>query len=336
MPERTTAQAQLERILYLLPAAAREDGVRLDELARALHVTVKQLVSDINEVAARAYYHHAGSGDEFQIMLESDRVRVHTTGEFKRPVRLSGREALALGLGLRILAGETVGSQRSELLALATRLERSLAAPVQPIARAAPTREVLREAAPYAPPHVDEYEIDVGDDQYFATLADATRERRTLRIQYLKPGGDPAWRTIEPYRLVYANGSWYVLGRDADLDEVRTFRVDRVLEARILDSEFVVPSDFDATAHIRGDGRVFHKQEHTRAVVRYSPRVARWITERMQVEPDADGCVVVEHEVAEADWLVRHVLQYGAEAEVLSPDSLRADTRAAAERVLAS
>jgi proteasome accessory factor C len=338
MPERTTAEARLERILYLLPLAARKNGARLDDLARALQTTVQQLVSDINEVAGRAYYHRAGSGDEFQIMIETDRVTVHTTGEFQRPVRLSGLEALALGLGLRVLAGETEGTRRTELLGLATRLERSLTAPVQAIARSATTREVLHEAAPYAPPApppVDEFEIDVGEDRHFSLLADAAREKRSLRIQYLKPGSTPAWRTIEPYRLAYANGSWYVLGRDAELDQIRIFRADRILDAEILDVDFLVPHDFDARAYVRDDGRVFQKQDHTRAVVRYSPRVARWITERTNVEPDADGCVVVEHEVGDADWLVRHVLQYGPEAEVISPDSLRADTRAAAERVLA-
>jgi hypothetical protein len=33
----------------------------------------------------------------------------------------------------------------------------------------------------------------------------------------------------------------------------------------------------------------------------------------------ADGSLVVEHRMADAEWAVRHVLQYGADAEVLAP-----------------
>jgi predicted DNA-binding transcriptional regulator YafY len=58
--------------------------------------------------------------------------------------------------------------------------------------------------------------------------------------------------------------------------------------------------------------------------VRYSPQVARWLAERF---PGArrleDGAVEVTHRVVEPSWLVRMVLQYGAEAEVVGPASYR-------------
>src|SRR5690606_40411144 len=53
--------------------------------------------------------------------------------------------------------------------------------------------------------------------------------------------------------------------------------------------------------------------------VRYSPRIARWVEERAPCERREDGSVVVRHRVADPRWVVRHVLQYGAEAEVLEP-----------------
>ena len=58
--------------------------------------------------------------------------------------------------------------------------------------------------------------------------------------------------------------------------------------------------------------------------MRYSPQVARWLAERF---PNAKqlkgGAVEVTHRVVEPAWLVRMVLQYGAEAEVVGPAPYR-------------
>jgi len=59
--------------------------------------------------------------------------------------------------------------------------------------------------------------------------------------------------------------------------------------------------------------------------VRYSARVARWIAERDGVELDADGSLTMEHPLADVQWGVRHVLQYGPDAEVLEPADVRVE-----------
>lgn len=57
--------------------------------------------------------------------------------------------------------------------------------------------------------------------------------------------------------------------------------------------------------------------------VRYSPRIARWIAEREGKTLSADGSLEMEHPLADRAWAVRHVLQYGAEAEILAPADVR-------------
>src|SRR5688572_905887 len=117
------AADQLERILYVLPMAARGNGASFEELAHALNCDVATIIHDIEEATSRVYYHPAGTVDPFEIMIEAGRVRVHAPSDFKRPVRLSDREALALGLGLHALAAEAEVARRAEILALASRLE---------------------------------------------------------------------------------------------------------------------------------------------------------------------------------------------------------------------
>jgi predicted DNA-binding transcriptional regulator YafY len=57
--------------------------------------------------------------------------------------------------------------------------------------------------------------------------------------------------------------------------------------------------------------------------VRYSPKIAAWIREKGACEDLEDGSVAVRFPVVDPGWVVRHVLQYGAEAEVLEPASVR-------------
>jgi predicted DNA-binding transcriptional regulator YafY len=70
--------------------------------------------------------------------------------------------------------------------------------------------------------------------------------------------------------------------------------------------------------------------------VRYSPRIAQWIAEREEGETANDGSFVVDHPLADHDWAVRHVLQYGPEAEVLEPESVRAAVKVRLSRAAAA
>jgi len=358
-----TAQARLERLLYVFPAASRQGGATLDALAAALHVAPAELLRDLHEATARAFYLPPGAADQIQILTDGNHVQVFAGHDFQRPVRLSQRETLALGIGLRMLAAEAESPERERRLELAARLERSLAAPItlreaayeQRAPRAmpraqeplydldveAPARAYGAELPPPEPPvhapaaarsdFILEIEsdsgpaaIELGHDQFRGVFADAIREAKRLHILYLKPGdSEPRERALEPLRLVYANGRWYALARAAGEDRVRVFRMDRILDAKLSAARFETGS-FDAGAVTDEAGHVFAAADAVTARVRYSPRVARWILERTRAAANADGSVTLEHRVADADWLARHVLQYGADAQVEDPPELRA------------
>ena len=60
-------------------------------------------------------------------------------------------------------------------------------------------------------------------------------------------------RTVDPYSLYLMGGQWYVIGRDHDRDDVRTFRLDRmrgdVRFATRRERDFRVPPEFDPSAY---------------------------------------------------------------------------------------
>ena len=74
---------------------------------------------------------------------------------------------------------------------------------------------------------------------------------------------------------------------------------------------------------IVGQGRAFQSDGAGTLTLRYSARIARWIAEREGKPLAEDGTLTVEHPLADTDWAVRHVLQYGPDVEVLAPTSVR-------------
>jgi len=312
------ASEQLERILYILPMAARDNGVSFAELERALDCDRATILKDIGDATARVYHHAGGSVDAFEITFDSERVHVHAAHEFKRPVRLNAREALILGLGLRVLASETDVAQRARVLALAERLERDLATPrfdLQPAS-------VAREAAAFEP----RVGVSVGEDDLRSVFADAIEQRRLCVVEYMKPHAAPALRKLLPQRLIYGNGHWYVAGIDVALNEPRTLRLDRVISAELTEQQPETSAVAEQLSFYVAD-----EQDELEVRVRYSPRVARWIAEHNGAQLEGDGSIVITHRVADPDWLVRHVLQYAGEAVVETP-ALR---RVVAERAAA-
>lgn len=344
MTSGTTAADQLQRILYVLPAAVRDGGASLEDLADRLDVTEERVLRDLQEVTARSFYQRPGQAERLQIAVDGGRVSVWTAGEFQRPVRLSPREVLALDLALRARAivradgdddgggdrdgyrdahasapdGDRGGAEAR--LALARRLEAELAV-------AAEDDDLSELLA------VEGQAADDRADRVLGTLFRAAGERRRCHIRYLASGaGEPAWREVEPYVMVRADGRWYAVSKCREVEGIRFFRADRVLAVELEDATFEVPDGFDV-AEFLDDGHLYQPRDDLEVTVRYGSRVARWVRERGPVAERDDGSVEVTHSVSDLDWIVRHVLRYGPEAEVVDPPAVRRRVAGAARRM---
>ena len=66
----------------------------------------------------------------------------------------------------------------------------------------------------------------------------ARDEHRKLDILYSASAGEPSRRTIEPHQLVQAGRAWYLVAWCEKSKATRRFRVERILEASLLDQSF--------------------------------------------------------------------------------------------------
>ncbi|MDH6630338.1 putative DNA-binding transcriptional regulator YafY [Streptomyces sp. LBL] len=146
---------------------------------------------------------------------------------------LSDDEALAVLLGL--VAGRRAGLTTTEHTASETASAKIRRVLPKHIARRLDT---LLEALAFT----DQLgEFDTPDAGVLLTIADAVRHRRPVSIRYTDRDGRRSERTLHAYGIVAHAGRWYVTGKDTQIGEDRTFRLDRIADARTLPGSFEAP-----------------------------------------------------------------------------------------------
>src|SRR5918911_2852041 len=98
--------------------------------------------------------------------------------------------------------------------------------------------------------------VEVRDPDYtpelqgrLGKLEGAISKQRTVKFRYWSISRDEEReRTVNPYALFQDRESWYIVGRDLEIDEERTFRVSRIRGdirfATRRERDFRVPSEF--------------------------------------------------------------------------------------------
>ena len=315
-----TAQ-QLRRLLSILPHLADGEERTYEEIAECVGVDWETIRDDLWALSERDDA-PGGFVDGVQLFFGERGVSALST-HFKRPMRLTAGEAAALELGLAMLKGERSPEEHAA------------------IDRARQRVHAVRTPASDEPAlAIRHAEAAAGDSEYLARVSEAMRLGRKLRIAYRSSGEpDLRSRTICPFGVVAARAQWYVVAHCETSEAVRVFRLDRIEAVEVTTEPFVRPEGFSIDSVVRED-MVFQGEPPMWMRVRYSPKIAKWIAEHETGVAQEDGSLIVEHPVADVRWAVRHVLQYGPEAEVLEPSELReeiiARLRAIEERLQAS
>jgi predicted DNA-binding transcriptional regulator YafY len=223
------------RVLTLLELL-QSGGVRtLAELADRL---------EVDERTVRRYVNHL---IDLGVPVDSVRGRYGgyklSPGYRVPPLMLTDDEGLAVLLSL-------IAGRRSGLFAsIATASETATAK----IRRVLPTRiarrldAVLASLAFTSTPSESESAPDSG---ILLSVADAVQHRRPISFRYVARDGGRSVRTLHAFGLVSHWGRWYVTGFDPGVGEERTFRLDRIEDARTLHGTFQRPANHDAAERV--------------------------------------------------------------------------------------
>jgi predicted DNA-binding transcriptional regulator YafY len=203
--------ARLLSLLSLLQTPRTWAG---GELAERLEVTPRTVRRDVERLRELGYPVEADLGAHGGYRL--------VAGAAMPPLLLEDDEAVAVALGLRTIAMQGLpGLEDAGVRALA-KLGRSLPARLRYRVRALGSSALMWRPSGGA----------AVDPELLATLAGAIENRERVRMRYERRDGEEAPRHVEPVRLVSAARRWYLVAFDLERDDWRTFRVDRIRDAR--------------------------------------------------------------------------------------------------------
>jgi proteasome accessory factor C len=303
------AAVKLRRLLALIPPLGDGKAHEIAKVAKLAGTDVNTIFADLYSLSER-FGDPGGFVPGLQVWIESASRSVKLrASHFARTMRLTAPELCALDLGLAMLRAERPASEHRAIDGARARLKKALAK--------LPAAELQNGGAGH---HADLGAA--GDGEHLAVVRTAMRAHRKVRVVYRNADAtESRARVIAPYGLVAANGAWYVVAHCYERNAVRIFRFDRIESATATAETFSVPETFSLDG-MTGGGRIFHADEPATLKVRYSPKIARWIAERAGVQLAKDGSLTLEHPLADAQWAVRHVMQYGPDARVVSPSAL--------------
>ena len=163
------------------------------------------------------------------------------------------------------------------------------------------------------------------------TIITACEDKKETVIRYRSYAAtEEQLYTIHPYALITQMGTLYVLGFSCRRNEIRTWKLNRIIEAERLKTTFKKPQNFDIDSYRRrGFGIfVFNNEPIQKVSIKVDGAMARYVQEHhwhetQQFKKQSDGSVIAQFEVVPTRELINWILKLGCNAEVLKPKSLR-------------
>lgn len=312
----SAAKDQVGRLLALVPLIRRRGEIHVEEAANLLGVTAAQLVADLRVLIFCGWPGWL-PGDLIEVDLDAlepggdGMIRIANADYLAEPLRLSRAEASALLVALNTLrsgADDTVVPTID-----------SAVAKIEGAVGAVPVASVGAHPAP---------------SSAHTAIDRALREKRQLALRYLVASRDEVTeRVVDPLALLVDGGVEYLDAWCHRAGDRRSFRVDRVLDADVLDSPVEAHG---LPARDLGDG-IFQPSPDLPLVTLRVGRQARWIAEYYPVESTRErrgGVLEVSLRVADTAWLDRLLLRLTPHVTVVGPKEFTQRYRQSTEAVL--
>lgn len=178
---------------------------------------------------------------------------------------------------------------------------------------------------------------NVPSSEIVISLCMATLQKQRVLLRYRAWNGEATERAVDSYGLVCRSGFWYIVGFCHLRQDLRSFRLDRIVSVLLHEETFVPPPDFDSLDFIVRslpmvpamwlvDVLLQTTLEEARSIV--SPGIAT-------LEPETQG-VSFRAYVTDLNWIAYVLSGLRCPLIIRKPPELRDAMRTLAERIVAT
>ena len=180
------------------------------------------------------------------------------------------------------------------------------------------------------------------DEHAFRSVCSAVLERKQLSFEYRARSTDEKTRrSVSPQRITHYRDNWYLDAWDHDRDALRSFSVDRISSARMLDADARDIAEAQLDEHLAGSYGIFSGPPKGWATIVFSAKSARWVADerwhsQQQGRYLSDGRYELKVPYSTSRELLMDVLHYGSDAEIIEPPSLREQAKSLLQLALSN
>jgi proteasome accessory factor B len=300
--------ARVIRILTTLQAGKKYAA---DDLAKLFGTSRRTTFRDLKELQSVGVpYRYDAKAGAYAIDPEF----------FLPPIDLNLQEALSLLLLVHKTAAQIQLPFKNSALLAVLKIENNLPAKIRQCCNTA-LRNISARVSAQAPMTLL--------DQTFTQLQKAITDKRKVSIEYHSFfEGKIVSVELCPYHLMYNHRAWYVLGFSSLHNSIRTFKLNRIRNLKVLDKCFIGGEDFDLYNYLGRAWSMIPEGKIYNVSLRFLPKVAENVAEvqwhsTQKVTRNGDGSADVEFRVDGLGEIIWWILGYGDQVQVLAPKALR-------------
>jgi predicted DNA-binding transcriptional regulator YafY len=304
-----------DRLFFILNLLRARRNLNAILLARECGVTERSIYRDIISLS------------EANVPIYYDRGYKLASDNFLPPLNFTFEEYSCLKLALESSPLNRTGKHRPTLKRIKAKVDANISRQV---------KEQRKTA-------VDTTHIDIAVSQarvsqarkkgerFYSRIEEAIENNQCLQVRYESINSGLTTRVVEPYFIIFRGRAFYFVAYCRLRKELRTFRVDRIENVKLIDEHFVRRKGVNARDYFEGSWEVF-SGEPVEVTVKFTQTAARVILSgkyhpKEEVEKLGEDEVVYRVTVRGLEEIKRWILGFGDEAEVLSPAELRESIR---------
>lgn len=166
----------------------------------------------------------------------------------------------------------------------------------------------------------------------FKKLKESILTKRFVRFSYYNANGKTSMRKVEPMKLIFKGGNWYLQAYCLIRNSFRTFKVLRMDEVEVLSENFLEREEI--MPELPG---YWDEGESIEFQLLFTERVSYRVYDefpKKQIKRNQDGTLLVTARYNKGEWLTGYLLSYGTDLTIISPEEQRENLKKVSSIIL--
>lgn len=171
-------------------------------------------------------------------------------------------------------------------------------------------------------------------NEHLSTILQSIKEQQTMLLHYQGYGHTSVKvYQLHAYVLKEYRNRWYVVGQDANSNQIKTFALERIKQIIPTNASFTRDPDFNPANYFKYSFGISVNDLHAQEIhLQFNPKEAPFIKSQplhqtQKILVDNDKKLVIAITVIPSYELKSHILSYGSQVKIIKPKALATEIK---------